>query len=616
MPGGWWFAACLVTGGMPAGAVPGTAVAPDPGPGIDGRRALAAWTTAGIELAATQGADAGAGGAGSSVQAWPVNRVLLGPSGLDMGRLGGQLLLARPGFAPPLRGDAAPLGSPAEAARSEPRSGAGWVLPSALAWVVAMLLIAWRARGLHRRAAGPAQRLGSEAVLPGDVIVREPPRDEAPASPLDPHLLMQNLQSAIAAAARGHCLLGLLCISPQRFQWVSERFGSAAGEQLLHAVAERLQAGIAGAGEGAAGASLVRGFSGGQFVVVLPALQSAAAAFELAHRLLQGGFGRPFELEGRVFGCGAGIGVAIWPEDGETADALLARAEVAMHQARLDGRNGVLQYTPALDGPSRRRSEIAGMLIAAREEGRLRLRCQPIVNLIGGEVIGYEAQIRVVDPSDGSLVGPAEFFPVAEALGVIHGTGLWAIDAALRLIREWPTAHPRWPVPQYVSLRVSHLQLMREGFPKQLRQLLLASGVAPYRLVLEIGEARLPEATEEMLSCIRWLHELGVSLAIKNFSAGSASLTSLKRFPFSMLKIDRGIVHGLGIDPTARQTVAAIIAVAAVYDLCIVAEGVENRAQASVLRELQAQGSLCAQGFLYGGPAEVPATPAALAAVP
>lgn len=615
-----WLAVCLAACGLQAAAAPGLADAPIFGPGIDGRALQAVWSLPGLEAATVPGArDLWPGSLDSSVQVWP-GEVYLGQSSRGLPRLGGPDVFPQPVARLPLRSVGAAGAGPApqplsvETTVPEPRTGVGSGWLPALALTGAMLLIPWRVRYLRRRAAGSAapdpgpvaaQRPAAEAPAPGESESRETTGHEPVTVLLAPHQLMPALQAAIEAARGRRSLLGLLCIAPQRFNWVNERFGRAAGEQLLHSVAERLQAGIAKAGEGAAGASLVRGFSGGQFVVMLPKLSVAAAAIELANGL-QACFGQPFELDTGVVGCGAGIGVSIFPADGETPDALLARAEVAMHQARLDGPHGVLQYTRALDGPSRRRSEVAGMLISAREEGRLRLHCQPIVSLIGGEVVGYEALMRVVDPSDGSLIGPAEFFPVAEALGVIHGAGLWAIEAVLRLLGDWPHAHSRWPTPKYIGMQVSHVQLMREDFPKQVRRLLRAYGVAPYRLVLEIGESRLPDASDGMLSSIRGLHELGVSLSIKNFSGGSSSLTSLKRFPFSVLKIDRGIVRGLNCDPAARQKVAAIVAIAAVYDLCIVAEGVQSQAQAGVLRELQPQGSLCAQGFLYGSPAEVP----------
>ncbi|MDP2291994.1 MAG: EAL domain-containing protein [Actinomycetota bacterium] len=382
----------------------------------------------------------------------------------------------------------------------------------------------------------------------------------------------------------------LFFVDLDRFKNINDSLGHAAGDEVLVTVARRL---INAVPEGATVARL----SGDEYVVLDTTSRSSGAALALAERLLAV-FREPLALsQGDVF-VTASIGVASLSDTSSTSpEDLVRHADTAMYRAKDAGRNCLAVYDESMHERVAHRLAVETALYRALDRRELRLFHQPILDLQSGDVVGFEALMRW-QQSDGTIVSPAEFIPIAEDTGTIVPIGSWALLEALSQLRKWIDDGVCSPSAT-MSVNVSPRQLSDTNFPAIVSEALTRSGVSPQLLWLEVTESIMISEPELALATLRRLRSLGVRVALDEFGTGYSSLSLLQKFPLQRIKIDRAFVHGVADNPNDRSLVRTIVAMGRSLGLDMVAEGVESVHQLQVLSDL---GCSKAQGFLISHP--------------
>ncbi|MGB8858864.1 MAG: EAL domain-containing protein [Ilumatobacteraceae bacterium] len=382
----------------------------------------------------------------------------------------------------------------------------------------------------------------------------------------------------------------LFFVDLDRFKNINDSLGHAAGDEVLVTVARRL---INAVPEGA----MVARLSGDEYVVLDATAASPGAALALAERMLAV-FREPLALsQGDVF-VTASIGVASMSATSSTSpEDIVRHADTAMYRAKDAGRNCLAVYDESMHERVAHRLAVETALYRALDRRELRLFHQPILDLQSGDVVGFEALMRW-QQSDGTIVSPAEFIPIAEDTGTIVPIGSWALLEALTQLRRWIDDGVCSPAAT-MSVNVSPRQLSDPNFPSIVSEALTRSGVSPQLLWLEVTESVMIAEPELALATLRRLRSLGVRVALDDFGTGYSSLSLLQKFPLQRIKIDRAFVHGVADNPNDRSLVRTIIAMGRSLGLDMVAEGVESVHQLQVLSDL---GCTKAQGFLISHP--------------
>jgi diguanylate cyclase (GGDEF)-like protein len=395
----------------------------------------------------------------------------------------------------------------------------------------------------------------------------------------------------------------LFFVDLDRFKNINDSLGHAAGDEVLMMVAQRLTNAVP---DGA----MVARLSGDEYVVLDPAAKSQGASMALAERLLAV-FREPLALsQGDVF-VTASIGVAaISPTSSTSPEDLVRHADTAMYRAKDAGRNCMAVYDESMHERVAHRLAVETALYRALDRRELRLFHQPILDLHTGEVEGFEALMRW-QQSDGTIVSPAEFIPIAEDTGTIVPIGSWALLEALTQLRRWIDDGVCSPSAT-MSVNVSPRQLGDTNFPAIVSEALTRSGVSPQLLWLEVTESVMISEPELALATLRRLRSLGVRVALDDFGTGYSSLSLLQKFPLQRIKIDRAFVHGVADNPNDRSLVRTIVAMGRSLGLDMVAEGVESVHQLQVLSDL---GCGKAQGFLISHPVPADAMRSTVAAL-
>jgi diguanylate cyclase (GGDEF)-like protein len=401
-----------------------------------------------------------------------------------------------------------------------------------------------------------------------------------------------------AAEERGHCLAVLL-LDLDQFKLVNDTKGHAAGDDLLRTVATQLMRSIRGSDVVARIASEAESpeigrLGGDEFAVVLPRIASAQDAGDVAERVLKA-LEKPSKDCDDDASTSASIGIAIFPDDGRDAEALLKHADVALYHAKERGGNQY-QYSHArLARIAERRAAIARGLRQEIGTEQLSLVYQPRIRLSNGEVSGLEALLRWSSPQLGN-VSPGEFIPIAEKTGLIRPLGRRVIERACRQIRDWRAAG--LPVPP-VSVNVSSMQLGSPGFLDEFTDSLRRHELSPDDVEIEITEHTLLENDENTFVAIRDLRAIGVPIALDDFGTGYSALACLNRFDIDVLKIDGSLLEGLDENRRAAGVVSSVIALAHWLSMRVVAEGIEREESMEILMQL---GCDEVQGFLYSEP--------------
>ena len=414
-------------------------------------------------------------------------------------------------------------------------------------------------------------------------------------------LLNDRLDLAVAQARRVGRRLAVMFLDLDRFKLVNDQYGHTVGDRVLQAVAKRLQ-GCLGQGD------TISRFGGDEFALLLPDIGARRDADVVVRRVAKR-IREPFIVDGHEFNASASIGVAMYPEAGGTAEALVQSADIAMYHAKNRGGNDYRFFAEAMNRRLSRRITLEGELRAALAEDALSVYYQPRVHLESGTIVGVAALARWArrtarpagsaggspDGSPGGIVEANEFLPVAEETGLIAQIDAWVQRRAFEDAARWRAVGFK----PCLSVNASVHQIEGGDFVQHIDELLGASGLPPYALALEITEETLTRDIEAAVPKLDYLRRRGVRIVIDDFGAGYSSLSHLRRFPIDALKLDHRFVGGIQGDNANANIVEAIAGIARALRLDLIAEGVENQRQVAYLRK---HGCLEAQGFLFGRP--------------
>jgi diguanylate cyclase (GGDEF)-like protein len=378
----------------------------------------------------------------------------------------------------------------------------------------------------------------------------------------------------------------LLYIDLDGFKQVNDNLGHDIGDKVLVQTAARLKAAIRQS-------DMLARFGGDEFVLILPAADVDTVRI-IAQRMIEA-MGRAFELDTKTVYVTASIGIALAPTDGANPADLLRHADTALYKAKSAGRNTATFFDPAMAEEMLDRHEIEVDLRQATAEGALQLYYQPIIDLRTQQVVTREALMRWPHPTRG-MVPPGIFIPIAEQSGLIAGMGDWAIAQACLDAAKWPDGVG-------VSVNVSPLQFREPvRLVQTVKDALLAAGLAPGRLTLEVTESLLIEDNKATLELINELRTIGIKFALDDFGTGYSSLAYLSTYPFSQVKIDQSFSRNVNADEASKAIIEAVCQLARRLSMNVVVEGIETEAQRMAVQLLGAQR---AQGYLFGRPEPV-----------
>jgi diguanylate cyclase (GGDEF)-like protein/PAS domain S-box-containing protein len=404
-------------------------------------------------------------------------------------------------------------------------------------------------------------------------------------------LFMDPLGHALRRLDRRDRVLAVLFVDLDRFKAINDRFGHAAGDETLLAVGERLR-------DVLRPHDTVARLGGDEFVVLCEDLENDRAAVRVAERVLAA-LQRPIACGDQSVVSSASIGIALTRRSDTTPDALLRDADMAMYRAKETGRNRIEVFDNTARLRSQARVQTAEELRLAVDSGQLRVVYQPIVNLGEATPAGVEALVRWQHPRRG-LLAPVEFIQVAEDTGLVVPLGAWVLRQACRDLTEVIDRGAVGGTSELVmSVNLSARQLSTPGLLPMVDRILADFELEPWRLCFEITESVLMDDVDMAIPLLSKLRDLGVRLAIDDFGTGYSSLGYLRRFPVDIVKLDRAFVAGLGSDSAADAITAAVINLGHALGLSVIAEGVENEEQLTVLRALRCDR---AQGYLWSAP--------------
>jgi diguanylate cyclase (GGDEF)-like protein/PAS domain S-box-containing protein len=379
----------------------------------------------------------------------------------------------------------------------------------------------------------------------------------------------------------------ILLIDLDRFKAVNDALGHAGGDRMLQLVTCRLL-GIVSSTD------LVARMSGDEFVVVQANVKAPEDVESLAHRIIDS-LSAPFLLEESDLRIGCTIGIALAPRDGRSAEKLLRYADLAMYQAKSEGRNTLRFYSPEMDSVSWNNISLESDLRKAIIQEQFELHYQPQIDLETGTIAGAEALLRWIRPELG-LTSPSVFIDIAEETGLINEIGAWVLKKACTQAAAWQSLGHG---PMRISVNLSPVQFLRQDIVQLVEDTLRVTGLNPGSLELELTEGSLLRDVERTKQVLQDLKKLGVGVAIDDFGVGFSSLSYLKNFAVDTLKIDRSFISNLLAGSRDEAIVRAIISLAQSLELRVVAEGVETNPQLSCLLYHSCDE---AQGYLFSRP--------------
>ena len=400
-------------------------------------------------------------------------------------------------------------------------------------------------------------------------------------------LFSQLLEQALSESKYSNKQVAVLFIDLDRFKLINDTLSHDSGDEVLQMVARRLT-------ESVPRRDTIARFGGDEFVVLMRDCSIPTDAADTAQKLLNA-IARPVPLDEQEFHLTASIGIATFPNDGQSAQTILKNADVAMYRAKEHGKNNFQFYSSQMNLHSFERLVLERFLRRALEQEEFRLYYQPKIDLVTGAVTGMEALLRWIHPGMG-MIAPTKFIPLAEETGLIVPIGAWVLRTACAQIRTWQL---QGLPPLRVAVNLSARQFAHDDLHASIVRVLEETGLAPQLLELEITESLTMDNPEHAAALLKKLKALGIRLAIDDFGTGYSSLGYLKRFPIDNVKIDRSFIMDIPDDEDDVAITQAVIAMAHSLRLKVIAEGVETEAHLAFLRE---HGCDEAQGYLFGAP--------------
>jgi diguanylate cyclase (GGDEF)-like protein len=395
-------------------------------------------------------------------------------------------------------------------------------------------------------------------------------------------MLKTHTDEALAAIFGGGDSFAVMCLDLDNFKDINDTLGHPAGDRLLCEVAKRLQSVVRRS-------DLVARLGGDEFAIVAFPNDDEAGISELASRMVRV-VGDPYEIDGHVVSIGTSIGIAMAPADGTAPDTLMKNADLALYNAKSNGRGRYAFFESSMEQHLADRRRVEVELRNALVLGEFELFYQPVVKVATRRIIGFEALMRWRHPTRG-MVSPGEFIPIAEENGFIVQIGEWALNRAC-------LEAARWPGSLRVAVNLSSVQFRTGNLVETVAGALAASGLAASRLELEITESTVMQDADATLAIIKEIKALGVRLAMDDFGTGYSSLAYLQRFPFDKVKIDRAFVRDSG-QTTNLAIIRAVTSIAESMAIETTAEGVETEEQFACVAN---EGCTEVQGFLFSPP--------------
>jgi diguanylate cyclase (GGDEF)-like protein len=400
-------------------------------------------------------------------------------------------------------------------------------------------------------------------------------------------LFHEHLQQALKWRRRQGSMLAVHFLDLDDFKHVNDTLGHPVGDKVLQMVAKRLRACLRTS-------DIVARLSGDEFGIVQVEMLRPEEAAGLARKVCKI-LGQPMHIGTHEIRVSGSVGVTLYPSDAATIDQLLQNADMALYQAKKDGRNTFCFFTVELNARMQQRVALEQDLRRALDNGELVLHYQPQIDLESGKIIGVEALVRWQHPTRG-LLAPGEFISIAEDSGLIVRLTSWVLNQACRQQRIWQEAGCE---PCRIAVNVSPSHLQREDLAAMVEVALNDSGMESECLEIEVTEALLLGDMAKVLRTLNHLHTLGVSIALDDFGTGYSSLSYLRQLPVDRLKIDRSFVSRVNGHPRENSVIDAIIGLGHNLDMRVIGEGVENVRQAAYLRD---QGCDEGQGYYFQRP--------------
>ncbi len=440
--------------------------------------------------------------------------------------------------------------------------------------------------GVVRRADAIIARQAQESAQREEVIRHQAHHDGLTGLP-NRAAFAEQMTLILGDAARHERKAAVMFVDLDGFKIVNDTLGHAAGDEVLRQVAKRIRACLRAT-------DVLCRMGGDEFTIVAPEISSPDDSARVATRLIEA-VSQPMAVNDKEVTVGATVGIAIYPDDGATAEILLKHADAAMYSMKAQGRGSYAFFRAQMNEDVARRVELQGALREAVRMGEFALYFQPRVDAATNRTVALEALLRWVSPARG-VVSLGEFIDVLEHSGLMVGVGEWVLRTACRQVAQW---RAEGSSALRVSVNVSPLQFRQPGFVPLVRRILDECHVHASWVELELTESLLIEDFEQARRTLVELKQLGVSISIDDFGSGYSSLNYLRHLPADYLKIDRSFVAEIATDARARAIVTAVAQLAHSLQMKVVAEGVETQAQADFFR-----GIACAelQGHLFSKP--------------
>jgi diguanylate cyclase (GGDEF)-like protein len=404
-----------------------------------------------------------------------------------------------------------------------------------------------------------------------------------------PNRLMYNdqLSLALANAQQDDEMLAVAFLDLDRFKLINDSLGHAVGDELLQEVAQRLQGCLRPC-------DAIARWGGDEFTLVLPHLHSAEDITHIAQRILDR-LTASFYLGEQEIYITASLGIALFPYDGADVETLLKNADLAMYQAKQQGKNNYQIYHEGMAVQTLNHLALESDLRKAMAHGELLLHYQPQIDLATGAIVGVEALLRWQHPLLG-FVSPAQFIPLAEESGIICSIGEWVLQTACRQQRAWQDAGLP---PMRMAVNLSAQQFQQSNLAASILQTLRETGIEPQYLELEITESAAMRDVQFTSNTLNRLVDLGVQIAMDDFGTGYSSLSVIKHFPLHTLKIDQSFVRDAPHNSSDVAIANTVVALGRGLGLKVLAEGVETAEQVQFLRSIQCD---FAQGYYFSRP--------------